>query len=293
MKNFNGIIPALLTPYDRDNRVNINSLENLVYYLLEKGISGFYVGGSTGEAFLLSLDERKKVLETVIKANQGCGSVIAHVGCVSTQDSIELSQHAADCGADAVSAVAPFYYSFNKKEVAAHYLAIAEATPLPMIIYNFPAFSGVRFTLDDFSHFYTNEKIIGVKYTDKDLFLMERIKSLDPNRCVLFGVDEMTVSGIAAGAEGSIGSTFNLMPEVYGNIYKMMKSNQITGARKLQTSVNMVIEVLIKYGVFASLKYAIERQYNIPMGAVRAPFVQLSDAAKKSIDATLDVFFNM
>ena len=124
MKNLKGIIPALLTPFTDDNRVNHPVLRELVRLNLEKGVCAFYVGGSTAETFLLSAAERKAVLETVIDETAGRCGVIAHVGAISQDTAIDLAAHAAKAGADAISAIPPFYYPFTFQEIKSYYYGI-------------------------------------------------------------------------------------------------------------------------------------------------------------------------
>lgn len=134
MNKYNGIIPALITPYTKEGKINEKSLEKLVKLNLDKGVNGFYVGGSTAEAFMLSLEERKYLLDIVSDTAKGQATIINHVGCISTDEAIELAKHAEKVGADAISAIPPFYYKFSYEEIKNHYLDIVNSVNLPMII---------------------------------------------------------------------------------------------------------------------------------------------------------------
>ena len=122
MKNtFNGIYAALLTPYTPDKKVNHEVLSTHIDRLLDRGIDGFYVSGSSAETFLLRDEERREVLKTVMEANAGRGKVICHVGAISTDAAIDYAQYAQALGVDAVSAISPFYYKFSRQEIVNYY----------------------------------------------------------------------------------------------------------------------------------------------------------------------------
>ncbi len=147
--NLRGVMAALLTPFDQQQALDKASLRRLVQFNIQQGIDGLYVGGSTGEAFVQSLSEREQVLEIVAEEAKGKIKLIAHVGCVSTAESQQLAASAKRYGFDAVSAVTPFYYPFSFEEHCDHYRAIIDsADGLPMVVYNIPALSGVKLTLD-------------------------------------------------------------------------------------------------------------------------------------------------
>ena len=149
MKHFTGIYPALVTPFDESGRVSLGIVTKLIDSLLEKGVSGFYVGGSTGEAYLLTSEERKQYLEAVMKVVDGRCDVIANIGMFATEHAIELARHAESVGVAAVSSVPPFYFPFEIKEYITYYHDIANAVTVPVILYNIPAMSKVNFTKND------------------------------------------------------------------------------------------------------------------------------------------------
>ncbi len=289
-KRFKGLLSALLTPYGKDGNISPDSLGKLVDSCITQGVDGFYVGGSTGEAFLLSLEERKKLIKLAMEANAGRKPVICQVGAVGTGIAIELAQWAEKNGADAISAVAPFYYPFSKEQILNHYTAITDSVSIPMIVYNIPGLSGVSLTEDDFKRLYEHERIIGVKHTHYNLYEMERIKAIDPDRLVFFGFDEVTLAGVAMGADGAIGSTFNLMAGEYIQLRSLFEKGKNAEALEKQKTINEIISIMIPPGVFSSLKYAITSRRGIPMGEVRAPFTPLSDSEKARLDAVLDKY---
>lgn len=283
MKNkFSGIFPALLTPFDRKNNVNVEVLEQLVDFNLQKGVNGFYVGGSTAEAFLLTEEERQIVMKTVSESAKGKCTLIAHIGCISTDQAIRFAKIAKDYGYDAISSVAPFYYKFSFDEIKKYYFDIADAVELPMIIYNFPAFSGVNLTVDNIKEFLTDERFIGVKHTSSDYFAMEQFKTAFPKKMVYNGYDETFLAGLAMGADGAIGSTFNFMADKFMKILELFRQNDMDAARKVQQDANAIIQALCRVGVMQGEKAVLDA-LGFDFGPARAPFGAMSDEQKETL----------
>jgi N-acetylneuraminate lyase len=281
--NLGGIIPALVTPYRADGTIHRQSLIAIVERCLADGADGFYVCGSTGEAFLLSTEERKAALETVTGAAAERALVIAHVGSIRTDEAIELARHAAGLGVDAMSAVPPFYYGFRPDEILGYYRDLLAACDLPMVIYNFPASSGVTLDPSWASGLLLDPRVAAVKHTSMDLYRLERMRDLRPDLKVLNGHDEVFLGGLALGADGAIGSTFNLLTRHFREISRRHSSGDVSGAHDLQVDVNRFIEVLIGAGVFPGIKHLLER-LGIPCGPCRRPFLPLSDAAAAAVE---------
>lgn len=270
-----GIHSALITPFAADGSLALDTLEQLAEFELAQGVHGFYVGGSTGEAFLQSPDERARVLRTFAKAVRGRAKLIAHIGAIATDEAIGLARVAADAGYDAVSAIPPFYYDFSPADVLAHYHRLADATPLPLIVYNFPAKSARPLTTTDLLTLLQHPRIIGVKHTSQNLYQLERLKAASPQSVVYNGFDEMMVGGLAMGADGGIGTTYNVMGKLFVQIYDAMRTGDLPQALALQRRANEVIDVLIDVGVFPGTK-AMLKLLGVDCGTCRAPFAPLT-----------------
>ncbi len=281
-KQFSGVLSALVTPYTEQGEINIKELKRLVRYEINKGIDGFYVGGSTGEAFLLTQEERKRILEAVVEENNGEKLVISHVGQISTSFAIDLSQHAKSVGVDAISAISPFYYNFSVDEIKHYYFDIMDHCDMPMFIYNFPAFSGFSLTNEILQEFCQNPNIIGVKYTSSDLYQLERMKTLNPKLVIWNGYDEILLSGLVAGADGGIGSTYNCMSGLIRRIYDNYKNGHMEAAKESQQIANHVIDVMIKHGVIASVKTLLEFD-GFSFGGCRKPFANMTEDGRKEL----------
>jgi N-acetylneuraminate lyase len=270
-----GVISALITPFKTDGTLNLPMLGPLAELELAQGIHGFYVGGSTGEAFLQSADERKAVLREFARAVNGRAKLIAHVGAIATDEAIGIAHAAADAGYDAVSAIPPFYYDFSPAEVRAHYHALADATPLPLIVYNFPAKSARPLSTADLLALLEHPKIIGVKHTSQNLYQLERLKTARPGAVVYNGFDEMFVGGVTMGADGGIGTTYNFMGRLFVSMYNALHAGKLDEASALQRRANDVIDVLIEVGVFPGTK-AILKLQGVDCGPCRRPFGELT-----------------
>lgn len=269
----NGVISALPTPFDSEQNVDVDSLRRLVRFNIEQNMHGLYVGGSTGEAFLQNAKEREAVFEVVAEEAKGKLALIAHVGGISSRESQELAKAAKKYGFDAVSAVTPFYYPFSFQEICEHYKSIINAADgLPMVVYNIPVLSGVRLSLEQMNMLIELPGVCALKQTSGDLFQMEQIRRAHPSLTLYNGFDEIFASGIIAGANGGIGSTYNIMGWRYKKIYSLLMSGDVLGAQKIQTDCNRVIDTLIKTGVLSGIKVLLKYMGVINSPVCRSPF---------------------
>lgn len=287
-ESFKGIYTALVTPMQEDGSLDLASLERLVEHQLKHGIHGFYVGGSTGEGFILSGDERKLVLETVLRTGGGRAKVVAHVGCISTDETVKLARHAEEAGADAVSAVVPFYYKVGMAEIRRHYETVMAATRLPMLIYHFPGATGVSLTMDFYEQMSRHPQCLGVKFTSLNLFEMQQIRAkCGPDFLILNGHDEVYAAGAFMGADGAIGSTMNMMPGLYTGMFERIARGEWAALARPQAQANDIIAHMLKFDVIPYEKYMLYAQGVIASPKVRQPLTQLGDNDGAAIRAYL------
>ena len=280
-KKFDGIFTALLTPFDKNDCVNTKALSELVKFNLKMGVRGFYVTGSTGEAFLLSTEERKLVMETV-RDTAPDATLIAHIGSPRAKEALELAKYAKELGYDAISSVAPIYYKYSFDEIKNYYYRLADTGELPMLVYHIPTFSGVNLGLGEMRQFLCDDRFMGIKYTSNDFFMLEQCKSSFPDKIVYNGFDEMFLCGLSMGADGAIGSTYNFMADKFVKIHELFKAGNIAEAQKLQIKANEIISLLCKVGVMPAEKEVLTL-LGYDMGDCRHPFSPLSDEARKLV----------
>ncbi|MBQ1260005.1 MAG: N-acetylneuraminate lyase [Clostridia bacterium] len=276
-----GIFTALLTPFDKNDNVNEKELEKLVRHNVNMGASGFYVGGSTAEAFFLSTEERKLIMD-VVKDTAPEKTLIAHIGSLREKEAHELSAHANKLGYKAISSVAPFYFKFTFEEIKGYYIRLAENSDIPMLVYHFPGFSGVNMGMGEISQFLSDDRFIGIKYTSNDFFTMEQCKSRFPNKVVYNGYDEMFLCGLSMGADGGIGSTYNFMADKFVRIQKLFDAGRISEAQEIQKQANRIISILCKIGVMPAEKEVL-CQLGLDFGKCRPPFSSPNEEAREFI----------
>ena len=286
-QSLRGIFPALVTPFDPENRVSAHAVHALVESCIAQGVSGFYVNGSTAECFLMTLEERKAALAAVIDANAGRKTIIAHVGAIATDHAVELARFAADSGADYVSSIPPFYYKFTLDQIKDYYRDIASSVPLPMILYNFPAFSGVTLDADTARDLLEDPRFAGVNHTSPDMYGLNRLKLEYPRISVLNGHDEVYLASLSMGADGAIGSTYNFMGDKFVRITAAFEAGRMDEARKLQEQADRIIRVLLRIGVFAGVKFALKRA-GIDAGPCRRPFTPLDAEGERLLSEVLE-----
>jgi len=288
-KKLTGIYAALFTPFDRDGKMMLESLQRHVDFLIGQGISGFYVNGSTGESFLMRPEERKMALEAVVEANAGRAAVISHCGAIGTELTCDLIRHSAKLPIDAVSSVPPFYYQFGKEELIGYYHDLADASDLPFIVYNMPKFSGVVITPEIMARLRENEKIQGLKFTHNDFAALEQIKHTHPDLVVYNGFDEMCICGMSLGCDGAIGSTFNVLAPLILKLTASCKANDFAAALQLQNKLNSYIFPMVAGGKhFAIAKRMISRIEGIDYGMPRKPFSSLTPEEERAADEQVE-----
>jgi N-acetylneuraminate lyase len=281
MFKLSGIMPALLTPFDDEGEVNLTVVRDLIEFHLAAGVSGFYILGSTGEGLLLSEAERRLVAETVIDQVKGRAPVVVHVGALTTRVARDLAIHAEEAGADATSSIPPFYFRVGVEGVKQHYLRIAAASSLPFYIYNIPGTTGVDVTVDIVADLITEMPTLrGMKYTAYDFRRMRQLIELDGGRLnIMSGPDEMMVAAQAMGADGAIGTTQNILPRLFAQIYQAFHAGDVATALELQAKVNWVVNLFLQFQSVSAVK-EIMRLLGFNCGSARRPMLPLTDEQK-------------
>ena len=276
LEKFRGIFPAFYACYDDEGRVDGARTEAFAEYLLSKGVTGMYVGGSSGECIYQSVADRKLILEHVMKVARGRAVVIAHVACNNTAESMELAAHAEQQGVDAIAAIPPIYFHLPAHSIAKYWNDISSAAPnTDFIIYNIPQLAGTALSTDLLREMLRNPRVIGVKNSSMPV---QDIETWRAEGCIVFnGPDEQLASGLVAGAIGGIGGTYAAMPGLYLKIYHLVQENRIAEAREVQDECLKIITALCSChgNMYAVIKEVIRRFGGPDIGGVRAPLANL------------------
>lgn len=286
-KKMLGIYVASATPFNAAGELDKKVLEQLIERNLKEKADGFFIGGSSAECFMLSHEERVATYEVASQFKDKT-DLIAHVGCLSTWEAIDYAKEAKRLGFQHIAATPPLYYGFTSEEICRYYYDIAKAVDMPLIVYNFPGNTKREFDLNDsnYQKLFTSSAIEGVKHTNQVVYQMERFMVLNPELKIWNGFDETMVAGLALGAQGSIGSTFNCMLPHYRKIYDAFLAGQIDEAREMQHKANNIMAAFCKVGLIAAVKYVLATQ-GIAAGDPRAPLLPLSDDAKAYVDKAI------
>ena len=278
--NFNGVIPAMITSFNKDESINKEGIRKTVNYLISEKVDGLYITGSTGETFLMSQEEKKQAIEIIVEEVNGRVPVIAHIGSIGTKITTDLGQYAEKVGVDALSALPPFYYGFSNDEIFKYYADISDSTNLPITVYNITHAN--LMDLDMLKRLASIENVKGVKYTAPTHFNFSKIKKeIGENFKIYSGMDEMALSGLISGADGIIGSFYNLMPELFVEIYKQVKNNNINEAKKIQEKINIIIIYALKKSGYPFIKMGL-KWLDVDSGYVRKPFKSIVDTENEN-----------
>ena len=281
---YRGVIPAFYACYAPDGSISTDGVRALTRHLIGKGVKGVYVGGSSGECIYQHVDERKAVLEAVMEEAAGKITVIAHVACNNTADSAELAAHAESCGVDAIAAIPPIYFHLPPYAIAAYWNAMSAAAPhTEFVIYNIPQLAGTGLTMPLLEEMLRNPNVIAVKNSSMPTQDIQMFKDAgmaargEEGFAVFNGPDEQFVSGLAMGADGGIGGTYAVMPELFLKMYELVKAGEIPAARKIQYQADRIIYKMCeaKGNLYAVQKEILRRQYGLELGGVRAPLPNL------------------
>lgn len=282
-----GLIAAPHTPLTEQGQLNVTRIADQAELLIEAGVSGAFVCGSTGEGPSLTTEERRQIAQAWVHAAQGRLKVVVHVGHNSVSEAASLASHAQDIGADAVSSLAPSYFKPTAVEDLLEYcrLVALGAPRIPFYFYDIPSMTGVAAATAELLRrgAETIPNLHGVKYTNQDMMGLQECKAVAGGKFdIVFGVDEALLAGLAFGLQGAVGSTYNYAAPLYLSIIKAFASNDLVQARQLQQQSVAMVRVLMKYGVMRAGK-AIMGLIGVECGPVRSPLKPLSFAERKSL----------
>ena len=257
-KKFEGIMPALVTPLKEDNvTINEEAAKKLIEIHLGQGADGFYVLGGTGEGLILSKESRMVMIEAAVSAVGGRKPVINHVASMNFNEAIELAKHSEKIGADAIAAVPPSFFGYNDDELYNYYKKLAESVHIPLVIYYHPS-AQKNMSAKLIARIFEIDNVTGVKWSSNNFFEMMKLKDITHGEMnIINGPDELLISGLAAGADAGIGSTYNIMLPQFKEIYRLFKEGKLSEALEVQMKVNNVIDLMLNTKLIPSVKKAV------------------------------------
>lgn len=281
LEKYEGVIPAFYACYDEAGEVSPERVRALTQYFIDKGVKGVYVNGSSGECIYLSVADRKLILENVMEVAKGKLTVIAHVACNNTKDSVELAKHAEGLGVDAIAAIPPIYFRLPDYSIAKYWNDMSAAAPnTDFVIYNIPQLSGTTLTPALYAEMRKNPRVIGVKNSsmptqDIQIFVAEG----GEDHIVFNGPDEQFISGRVIGAKAGIGGTYAVMPDLFLKLNQLIIDKDLDRAKELQHAINSVIYKMVsgRANLYAVMKEILRLNEDLDIGSVRAPLEPLSE----------------
>ena len=292
-EDLKGIFIAFYACFDKENNISKEATKKLARFYADKGVKGLYVGGSSGEGFLLTVDERKQMLEAVMEEVGQELKIIVHVGAAATRDSIELSKHAEKDGAYALSAVPSVYYGLPERSIELHWKNIMDSADLPFIIYNIPQTTGYSLSNNLLKKMLTYPKVVGIKNSSMSTFDIQRFKAIGGEDLLVFnGPDEQYISGRIMGADSGIGGTYGVMPELFLKAEKYFSSGNINKAQELQFVINDIIVDLLSFPSLYGAAKEIVKMRGIDIGTTRLPLEPVDEHDMPKIKALYEKIMN-
>lgn len=287
LDKYKGIIPAFYACYDDEGNVSPERVRALTQYYVDKGVKGVYVNGSSGECIYQSVEERKIVIENVMAVAKGKLTVINHVACNNTRDSVELARHSEKVGVDAIASIPPIYFHLPEYSIAGYWNAISAAAPnTDFVIYNIPQLAGTTLTMSLFAEMMKNPNVVAVKNSSmpvQDIQMFKAAGKAAKGEFIVFnGPDEQFVAGRAIGADGGIGGTYGVMPELFLKLNDLIAACERDKATELQYDINEIIYKMCSShaNMYAVAKEMLRINAGLDIGGVRAPLENLQEADK-------------
>ena len=281
-----GLLSAPHTPFDANGEVNLPVIDQIAKLAIDQGVKGVYICGTTGEGISCSVEERKAVAERWVDAAQGKLSITVHTGALSIADSLELTRHAETLDVFAVSVVPPsFFKPGSITDLIEYCKTVAAAAPSKKFYYYHTGMSGVALDMEQFLIQAENEipTLAGIKFNNVDLYEFQRCKRVCGGKFdIVFGVDEFLPAGLAVGAKGAIGSTYNYAAPLYLDIIEAFNKGDQETVTALMDKVIGIIRPLVQFGGVAAGKAAMQL-HGIDVGNPRLPLRTLSDEEKAEV----------
>lgn len=272
---FEGVFPALITPFNADNRIDVTSFRNIVEYVEKGGVAGMVACGTTGESATMSTQEHMDLIDLTVDCAKT--TVIAGTGSNNTTEAVELTRHAYDAGANAVLIISPYYNKPNNAGLIAHFSSIARSADIPVILYNVPSRTGQDMPLEVITELSKIENIVAIKEASGNPVKVSRIieNTLDEDFVVISGEDGLTLPLMCMGAVGVISVVANVVPEKMVDLVTAVKNNDLKTAQALHYELAPLTRALFLETNPIPVKRAMD-MLGLANGRLRLPLAPLS-----------------
>ncbi|MDI9614210.1 4-hydroxy-tetrahydrodipicolinate synthase [Methanothermobacter sp.] len=290
--NIEGTVVAMVTPFTEDDRVDEAGLRENINYLIENGVDGLLVAGTTGESATITHEEQRRMIDILVDEVNGRVKTIAGAGSNSSREALGLVRYAGDAGADAALVITPYYNKPQAHGLIEHYRMLEEASEIPLIIYNVPSRTGTDIDVDTVSELAKLDGITGIKEASPDLDKISMLKSrlMDQGTddfIILSGNDNLTLPMISMGAEGVISVVANVDPARMSRLVNEALSGDFESAMKTHYELYSLMKVLFIESNPVPVKEALNMMGR-PAGHVRMPLAPLQDSSREKLRLVLE-----
>ena len=276
MREMKGIYPATVTAFDADGALDTEAMRRIVCHQLDAGVHGLYICGGTGEGLLLTVEERLRAIETVVDEVSGRAGVIAHIGAFRIDETIAVARRAGDLGVDAVAALPPsYFYVPDTAGLIEHYTELAAAATAPLLIYNLPQRTGVTMTKELFDPLMQLDNVIGMKDSSGNVKELGSFMTDHPDAVIFNGEDTGLGAGLLAGACGGIGATYNVMPDLYVQLWGAVQTGDMETLERTHARMHQIWKACLSVDLFGGVKQTLAWM-GLPCGAPRRPLRPLT-----------------
>ena len=274
-----GVTTAMVTPFDKNGKVDLEAVKELVEFLISKGVSCLYPLGTTGEMYHLSVEERKAVAETVVRHAGGRVTVYIHAGAMCQQDTVTLARHASEIGADGIGVVTPAFFGVNDREMEEYYVAVAKNVPedFPVYLYSIPQCSGNEIKAAVAQKIADRcGNVVGIKYSYPDFLRTNEYLEINNGKfSVLVGTDRLFDAALVMGCSGVVSGVSCVYPEPFVAIYKAFLKGNLDEVRRVQRIAIRYCEILRNGSNMSYFKEALKMR-GINAGHMRAPQLDIT-----------------
>jgi 4-hydroxy-tetrahydrodipicolinate synthase len=285
-----GIVPAMITPFDSDERIDCGSWQKLIDRLIAANVNGLFTGGSSGEFYALDPEERLFALRFCVQAIAGRVPLFANVGCITTRDTIALARAAESMGVDVLVVITPYYLKPTQDELAAHYIDVCRAVRMPVLAYNFPQHGGVSLLPETLGRIAARcENVAGLKDSSGDLEQTVAYRTCAPGRelAVFVGPEAILLETWQRGCAGSVTACANIAPRLFVDLYRLYREGRPDEARRLQALAAALGNSVGLHTFPGAIKEAMQLA-GVGAGVCRRPIGPMPDAARHELATVVE-----